>query len=103
MSKQMHTALPWVEDPLKIGAIGDISTADGSQCIAQVQQIAGDDRNHSERRRLTDLIVRAVNNHYALIEALEKIKKEAWKSKPDADKIYDLSIDALDRAKAGQP
>ena len=56
---------------MKLGCLGDISTADGVSCIAQVQQIAGDDREQSERRRLTAFIVQTVNSHHRLVEALE--------------------------------
>lgn len=70
---ETHTPLPWASDPMKLGCLGDISTADGVSCIAQVQQIAGDDREQSERRRLTAFIVHAVNSHHDLIEALRHV------------------------------
>ena len=85
---ETHTPLPWASDPMKLGCLGDISTADGVSCIAQVQQIAGDDREQSERRRLTAFIVQAVNSHHDLIEALRGLLDEIGKS-ACADTILD--------------
>jgi len=41
---------PWAVDPLDLGIVGDVSTSDGYQCVAQAQQLVGDDQRQTQRR-----------------------------------------------------
>lgn len=75
MSEVKHTPLPWCSDPFGNGIVGDISTPAG-ETVAQTQQLFGDDQQQSRRKANTAFILRAVNSHYALIEALEQLDLE---------------------------
>lgn len=61
---------PWAVDPLGIECMGDISTADGSQCVAQAQQVVCDTRRQDTRRANARLIAAAPDLLAALLEIL---------------------------------
>lgn len=64
-----YTKGPWSVDPLEQGILGDVSTPDGSQCVAQAQQISGDDRKQSIRQANARLISAAPE----LLDALQNL------------------------------
>jgi hypothetical protein len=81
-----HTPLPWVEDPLNLELVGDISTMDGSQCVAQAQQVHGDGLKQPIRKANAALIVRAVNNHADLVQLAHQYASDL-RHPPSADSV----------------
>lgn len=94
MSEMKHTAGPWEVDPLKQGILGDVSTADGSQCVAQAQQVSGDDLKQSIRAANARLIAAAPD----LLEALKDARYALYGNGPGNPKI-----DAAIAKAEGQP
>ena len=90
-----HTALPWRE--LAPGVITG-ATDPGWGAIAKVSQA----EREPEARANADFIVRAVNNFYPLLEALEKAWEKADWSAVDGDTMSEVA-DVLERAKGARP
>ena len=91
-----HTPTPWHVVTID-GSIGSIEAEDGSP-VAQAQP-RGTLRHpdHAERRANADFIVRAVNCHDDLVDALE-----AFLDVGNCKASRDMAIAALTKAKGGQ-
>ena len=61
---------PYVNDPFNNGIVGDISTVDG-ECVAQAQQVLGDDANQTKRRANARFLAAAPE----LLESLKAARK----------------------------
>ena len=74
MTNTQHTPTPWLVVPEKLGSY-QIRTVDDDVTIAGTFGYGADDRKDQEAANAA-FIVRAVNSHDALIEALSYLEKE---------------------------